>query len=166
MRRWKQVAGVIGVVCGLTLGVAGSANAAPWAWQAYTKDGSWHCGSSEDLNGLYLQPCVKIYGPAWQPVMIATATSEGRYVYSALQGLLYANGDPFPQVITDFYCTGDTGYDGIYYIPPWTSLACYSQDKSNPNSLVEGSFTEKVWASPSGSEVEDSLSSPGIVTGS
>ncbi|MFC0541792.1 hypothetical protein [Kutzneria chonburiensis] len=165
MRRWKQAAGVLGAVCALTLGVAGTASASPWTWQGYTTDSSWHCGSTEDLNGLYLKPCVKISGAYWQPIMVATATSQGRYVWSGQQGLYYANGATWPTVTTDFYCTGNTGTDGIYYIPPWTSLACFNPTSTNHDVLVEGLFNEKVWASPSGAEVQDDLSSPGIRTG-
>jgi hypothetical protein len=153
-------------VCALTLGLAGSAGAAPWTWQAYTKDSTWHCGSTQYVGGLYLQPCVKISGASWQPIMVATATSQGRYIIDEQEGLLYANGNPTPEVVNDDYCDGNTQNLGVGYIPPWTSLACFSPTTTERDSLVEGVFLDRVSTSPtSGWPLQTELSSPGIRTG-
>jgi len=162
MRRWTKAAGVLGATAALTVGVAGTASAAAWTWQGYTKDASWHCEHTEYLNGLYLQPCVKVSGPYWQPILLATTTSQDRYIFNFQTAQYFSNGDE--TVANSGDCAGDVT-SMIRHIPPWTSLACFSPTSTNHDVLAQGNFDVGVWASPSGEEITDTLTSPGVWTG-
>jgi hypothetical protein len=142
-----------------------TANAAAFTWQGYTRDSSWNCGpagSTRDINGLYLLPCIKMSGDDWQAILIATAGSSGRYISDEQYELVFAGGTT--QYINPGWCTGGTNYMGDGYIAAGQSLACFSPTVYSPNALVEGEFVVTVAVGPDTSGQPTPLYSPSAWT--
>ena len=156
--RAKSLGAVLGAACALALGVSGTANAASFTWQDYTRDSTWNCGpagSTVQVGNLYVLPCIKISYGDWQPVLMVTALSSGGNIVDYQTALAFNSGGSSPLSSAD--CTDQNG-DANAYIPPHTTLACFSPTKYTPNTLVEGEFGVEV-----GSTYKD-LYSPGAWT--
>jgi hypothetical protein len=139
-RRAKSLGAALGAACALTLGVTSTASANSWVWQSYTRDSTWSCGqagSTIQVGNLYILPCVKVVYGDWQAILIVTATSSGGYIGDEQSGLTYSNG--VESTANEFACGDGTGNTYVW-IPPNTSLACFSPTVYSPNTLVDGKF--------------------------
>lgn len=157
-------AGAFGAALALTFGVTGTANAAAYQWQTYSRDGSWNCGPPKStiyVDNLYLLTCVKVSYGDWQAILIATATSSAGYLKD-YQIMWVVSGNS--QKVQQGTCDSDNlDWDEIQ---PDSSEACFSPTTYNPNSLVEGEFQITLASDPIGDDPQtlDIYSPPNVWT--
>ena len=163
MRRAKRKVLALGAAMALTFGTAGSANAAAYQWQGYTRDGSWHCGpagSTVYVDNLYLLACVKTAGADWQAILIATATSQAGYLWD---WQIEWNLTSIATQVNAGECN-PVDLDPSE-IGPNESLACFSPTVYSPNSYVDGEFQITVASDPAGDDPQEvDLWGPGTQT--
>jgi hypothetical protein len=146
MARGRRLTGILGATCALVFGVSSTANAAAFTWQGYTRDSSWNCGpagSTKYVNGMYLLACVKTAGADWQAILIASSTSQGRYIRD-LQIEWEISGNSTE--LNPGYCAPPPN-QAVYFYPN-SSWACFSPTVYAPSQLVEGEFKVDVSTDP------------------
>ncbi|MGK4579146.1 hypothetical protein [Kitasatospora sp. HPMI-4] len=128
--------GVLGTA--LALSTAGSAYATPLTWQGFTRDSSWDCGqagSTVNINGLYVLPCMKVSGSSWQSILIVTGGGSTTAVQAHVT----------PELNWNQWGYGDCNNAGQYNIAPGQSLACFDSTRTNSGSEVSAYWSVTVW---------------------